>query len=130
MERGARAFGSAVFLALAIVATMLASAGAAPTTVSVDGQQPWTATGISVQAGQVVAITATGRINYCSGAPQCDATPDGSVSGESHCGTPGSPTGSCGALIGRIGGSSFVVGSNFKMKATTSGALELGIQDF
>jgi hypothetical protein len=114
-------------LAALIFSATLVPAAAAPTTVAVDGQQPWTSTGLNVQAGQVIKVTATGRINYFNGEPQTEATPDGSVSGENHCGGPSL----CGALIGRIaGGEAFAVGSEFKTTATVSGPLDLGINDF
>jgi hypothetical protein len=104
------------------------SAAAAATTIAVDAQQPWAAQGVAVKKGQTIKVSATGRINYFNGEPQTEATPDGSVSDENHCGGPGP----CGALIGRIGeaGAPFFVGSEYKAKARATGTFQLGINDF
>jgi len=108
---------------------------AATHALSIPGSQSeWLDTGVILDGKNTFTIKATGTINYCGGQPQCDATPDGSVSGEAHCG--GGPTdagGLCGALIvriGGVGGSTMEVGSGFTFPKTTKGRLEIGIQDF
>ncbi|HMO02748.1 MAG TPA: carboxypeptidase regulatory-like domain-containing protein [Oligoflexia bacterium] len=106
---------------------------AASRSISIAGSQSsWLDTGFVFDGKTSYRISATGMINYCSGAPQCNATPDGSR--EFHCG--GGPTdagGPCGSLIVRIGGvngTKMVVGSGFTFPKSTKGRLEIGIQDF
>lgn len=92
----------------------------------------WMATGVILDGKRSVKVKATGSGNYCSGGPLCNATPDGSLSGESHCqsGT-NAPFALCGALIGRIGaGTPFVLGTGVSLPRSAKGALEIGIQDF
>lgn len=116
---------------VAIVAS--STAQAASRSVSISGSQSsWLDTGFVFDGKTPYRVSATGMINYCSGAPQCNATPDGS--NESHCG--GGPTdagGPCGSLIvriGGVGGRTMVIGSGFTFPKSTKGRLEIGIQDF
>jgi hypothetical protein len=103
----------------------------ASTTVSVPGAQPWTDTGVSVQAGDSVSITADGIIRIAGSDP--GKTPDGAPG----CIATDSPTDSweapgltCWSMIGQIGSNAaFEVGSNDTFTATSSGELFLGVND-
>ncbi|MBZ0304017.1 MAG: hypothetical protein K8J31_30035 [Anaerolineae bacterium] len=98
-------------------------------TVRVPAAADWTRTGLTIQAGQMVTITATGRVRICL---DCNFIPDGPAgSGESAtvAGFPlrGAPQY---ALIGRIGSSTpFYIGSAATFIAQTSGMLELYVND-
>jgi hypothetical protein len=97
--------------------------------LDVPGNQPWTDTGLDVQPGQTITITATGNLHYM----------DGSTPGPE--GLPRSwqdllrslPVNSAGrgALIGRIGSSDatqpFLVGAKLRLSARLAGRLFLGI---
>lgn len=122
-----RTLRSTAVLAIVVSAATVGSASAAAT-IKVGATQAWAPTGIAVEAGQLIRTRATGTINYCGGAQQCTAGPDGSA--ETHCGSAGGPTSVCGRLVGRIGGSAFEVGSDSRVTAPASGVLELGVQDF
>ena len=122
--------------ALAIVLGVGAGsqARAAASSVTVPSEQAgYISAGLQVQKDKVYLVTATGLINYCGGAsqPQCNATPDGSVSGESHCGSETGVAALCGQLIGRVAtGAGFPLGSAVEFTAPETGALELAVQDF
>ena len=123
-------------LIFAILLLISLNCVAANRNVSIGGtQESWLDTGIILDGKKAIKAKAQGEINYCGGAPQCDATPDGSVSGESHCGGGITSAGGalCGALIARVGGvegTSFILGTGVTIPKTYKGRLEIGIQDF
>jgi hypothetical protein len=87
-----------------------------------------TPTGFTVCAGQQLSFEATG--NWCwGGVPDCsgpDGTPGRPQPGELPVTKPGSYFG---ALIGRVGGSVFHIGSSANISAPASGELELLMND-
>ncbi len=97
--------------------------------IAVQGSRPWTDTGLTVRAGQMVSFQVSGQIQY---ARQASATagPEGHSSFNGRHGrypVPGAPVG---ALIGRIGnGAAFVIGNAGQMAMPASGRLQLGIND-
>lgn len=105
--------------------------GAAPAggTITVQANQPWTATNITVKKGQRVQITATGTVQLS--ADQNDiAGPDGSKTGRSATNAPMTQV-LAGQLIGKIGngGQPFPIGSNGVVTMPASGQLFLGVND-
>src|SRR5581483_7593363 len=128
---------SHVFLNAQAVQTALNAAGAAPTAVGTSGQQvpgsvrveanqPWTDTGITVRAGDLVAFQTSGQITI---APNGTSPADGNDQFRS----PGMPVASmpAGGLIGRVGTSApFPIGSNSQpIRMPADGRLSLGIND-
>ena len=102
-----------------------------PKSITVPGQVAWTNTGITLKAGDDVAITATGTVFPNTANRSLAATPDGVpnhaeirqfniVAGADHSG-----------LLGRIGeaGAPFLVGHDDHFSAATVGPLFLGIND-
>ena len=93
--------------------------------LSVPSGSAWSAS-VPVTTGEKLVLTASGEINYCNGEARCRSTPDGSLVGESICGTP--PM--CGALIGRFNqGTPFLVGKSKELVAAANGKLYLGVND-
>ena len=100
-------------------------------TRTVSGSQEWTDTGITVQAGQQLAITASGEIYV--GATSASESPAGLPGCTPAATYPAqsaqfpAPSLTCWSLIARIGdGAPFEVGSSAQLTAT-SGDLYLGI---
>ncbi len=97
--------------------------------VNVPGNQAWTPTGVLVNVGTVVKITASGRVSMGAGWPY-----NPPVGRPPNCGAQsGYPAGQlpCWSLIGRIGerGTIFYVGSGRTLQAADSGQLYLGVND-
>lgn len=128
-------------LAAFVVATtcmgLTASAAVASTSsmvVTIPGNQRLTDTGVTLQVGDVVSISATGTIYIAgfdpgktpAGAPGCVATADNSI-------PPGPfafPGLTCFALVGQVGtGAPFQVGAGTTLAATNAGELFLGVND-
>jgi hypothetical protein len=97
--------------------------------LSVPASQRWTPTGFSVQQGQMVRFSATGKV-VLSGDNNDAATPAGSVSGRYAQGAP-IPNILAGALIARIGnGMPFGIGNQAQaLPMPGSGQLFLGVND-
>jgi hypothetical protein len=97
--------------------------------ITVQANQPWTSTGITVRKGQRVTFQTTGEIQL-SDDPNDIATPDGAKGGRRIANGP-LPNGLAGALIGRIGpnGTPFGIGNMNSISAPASGVLYLGIND-
>jgi len=92
----------------------------------VPAQQAWTPTGLTVNRGERLRITANGQIKY-GAANEASATPAGSNERSPENPVPNASTGT---LIARIGnGQPFVVGSQTEIQAPASGQLFLGIND-
>jgi hypothetical protein len=106
----------------------VASTAAVPGAITVQGNQPWTSTGITVRKGQRVTFTTNGEVQLSPDANDV-ATADGAKSGRF---APNAPLKSAraGALIGRIGnGQPFAIGSQTSVVAPASGLLYLGVND-
>ncbi len=107
--------------------------GVMPTTpvagaITVQGNQPWTNTGIMVRKGQTLQFTTTGEIQLSDDANDV-ATADGAKSGRYARNAPLKNI-FAGALIGKIGnGQPFGVGNQTSIVAPSSGLLYLGIND-
>jgi Ca2+-binding EF-hand superfamily protein len=100
-----------------------------PRTVIVSAQRAWADTGIDLQPGDIVTITATGRVNY-SAARDAVAEPGGAAGRAATAAAP-MPHMDIGTLIARIGNSEpFVVGANLdSLRAPRAGRLFLGVND-
>ncbi len=110
--------------------------------VEVSLLNPWTTTGISVSAGQVLTITATGRgvwKNVPANSPtaypkpyeECGPPPVDKKDYFSNISDYQCQKANKGALIGKIGenGLPFLVGSSFNQPLSETGLLSLGIND-
>lgn len=109
----------------------IGTSGTAMTTlgsVRVDAKQAWTDTGIIVNAGDRIAFSATGQIQYGQG-PGMVADPNGNPA-ERRANYP-DPTVPVGALLGRIGnGAPFAIGmQTHALVMPASGRLMLGVND-
>ncbi|MGC8884444.1 MAG: LssY C-terminal domain-containing protein [Bryobacteraceae bacterium] len=117
-----------------ILAAWLGAAAAVlanqPVKVKLDGQQTWVDTGVDVQAGDMVRISAEGTLKYADA--RQDATPDGLPRGwlDLIRAYPLNDAGR-GALIGRVGegpaARPFLVGSRRESRMTVSGRLFVGV---
>jgi hypothetical protein len=96
-------------------------------TFTVNGNQDWTATGITVTKGQILTVSSSGQIQISPDSNDT-ATVDGARSGRlaPRAAMPQIPAG---ALIGRIGNTPFAIGSRTTITAPASGQLFLGIND-
>ena len=96
-------------------------------TLRVDSRERWTDTGLTVQAGQVVSVSARGSIQMSSDGNDL-ATPAGSRSGRGASAAPVDAV--AGALIARIGEAApFLVGDRRSFTAPSGGRLYLGVND-
>ncbi|HWK12634.1 MAG TPA: hypothetical protein VNR64_21415 [Vicinamibacterales bacterium] len=97
-------------------------------TFTVNGNQDWTPTGITVRKGQLLSVSASGEIQLSPDSNDT-ATVDGAKSSRFAPRAP-LPRTPAGALIGRIGnGAPFAIGSRSTITAPASGQLFLGIND-
>ena len=102
-------------------------------TVVVPANQPWTATGINLDRGDEVTISAAGTIatnlNGATASP-AGTPPDCSVAGPVRVPFV-APQLPCWSLLGRVGpsGGVFEVGSGISFKSATAGELFLGVND-
>jgi hypothetical protein len=98
---------------------------AAQGAMRVDANQPWVDTGIVVRRGDPVLFNGTGDITLAQGV---SSGVNGTPAFESR--TYPVPTAAAGALIGRVGGTAFVIGSGTQPIAMPSdGRLMLGVND-
>ena len=106
----------------------VATTGLAPVSVRVDARQAWTDTGITVNAGDRVAFSASGQIAYGRGASQ---TADPNGNGVERRATYPDPSVPVGALIGKVGNSApFAIGMQTQpLGMPASGRLMLGVND-
>lgn len=97
-------------------------------TVTLPGTMQWIDTGLTVQAGEGLVISASGEVTYSPDASD-KASPNGSLKGNRVAGAP-LPETLAGALIGRIGNDRpFGIGQNATITAPGTGRLYLGIND-
>ena len=98
--------------------------------VQITGQQPWSDTGIDVQPGEHIVVTATGKLRYADAKE--DNGPDGITRGFKDLLRilPFNSAGR-GALIGRIGDAEiaqpFLIGAHCDFVAPVAGRLTIGI---
>lgn len=112
----------------AAVATTGQAIPAGATTITVPGNQNWTATGITVRKGEVLTFTSSGDVQLSADAND-KASVDGSRSGR-YAARAALPRTLAGALIGRIGnGTPFGIGSQTTITAPAAGQLFLGVND-
>jgi hypothetical protein len=121
----------ALALAMPGAAQTQAPAQAPPTSkeLEVTGNQPWTDTGVDLQPGQTVTITATGKLQYMDGntpGPQGAAR-----SWRDLIRAMPVNSGGRGALIGRWGSDEaaqpFLIGASLQLPVRVAGRLFLGI---
>jgi hypothetical protein len=121
----------ALALAMPGAAQTQAPAQAPPTSkeLEVTGNQPWTDTGVDLQTGQTVTITATGKLQYMDGntpGPQGAAR-----SWRDLIRAMPVNSGGRGALIGRWGSDEaaqpFLIGASLQLPVRVAGRLFLGI---
>ncbi len=128
--------GAAALLLLAAVAigalssaqlTAVAAQQQKTTDVTVKGNRAFVSTGITLMAGQVLEVTATGTVEVVGGRSGSAVNPDGFPARFSGCGGPGF----CGVLVARVaGGAPFLLGSRYAAPVSAAGKLELGVNDF
>jgi hypothetical protein len=99
------------------------------TTITVNGNQPWTPTGITVRKGDLISLSTSGEVQLSADANDV-ASPDGSRAGR-YAARARMPRTLAGALIGRIGlnGQPFGIGSQTSITAPAAGQLFLGVND-
>jgi hypothetical protein len=100
--------------------------------ITVQGNQPWTDTGITVRRGDWVSFSASGQIQVTGGeGADRVATPDGSASWSGPRTNYPIPAMAVGGLIGKVGNSApFPVGSKTQpIQMPAAGRLYLGIND-
>jgi hypothetical protein len=95
--------------------------------MAVRANVPWTDTGVNVRAGDVLNITASGRVAFATG-DWATVSPDGNATVRRDTyPLRGQPVG---ALIGRIGsGTPFLIGANARVSMPATGRLVLGVND-
>jgi len=98
------------------------------TRVTVAGNQPWTNTGVAVNAGDTYRFDVNGTVQYTSD-PNEKAERQGSLPQHRVPGSP-IPNELAGALIARIdNGQPFLIGGQQEVRMPASGTLYLGIND-
>ncbi|HET7697755.1 MAG TPA: hypothetical protein VFK57_18725 [Vicinamibacterales bacterium] len=108
--------------------TGVAATPAVPGAITVQANQPWTSTGMTVRRGQTLTFQTTGEVQLSTDAADT-ASADGAKKGRY---APNAPMKQvlAGALIGRIGnGAPFAIGNQTSIVAPASGILFLGIND-
>jgi hypothetical protein len=98
--------------------------------VTVQANQPWTSTGITVKRGQRVSFTTTGQVQLSDDVNDL-ANGNGATSGRKAVGAP-VPAAAAGALIGRVGtnGAAFPIGHDQQsVVMPAAGVLYLGVND-
>ena len=134
-DAGERQFSSSEIARIALAP--MTGTGAAPTSgatvpegqgVAVQGNQQWTATGLTVRRGEVLTFTTTGEVQL-SQDPADVAHSAGARSQRYAAGSP-LPKNFAGALIGRVGnGEPFPIGDQTSVTMPAAGQLFLGIND-
>lgn len=119
---------------LALLALLAhAPAAAQKAALALDGKQTWTDTGVEVQPGDLVRITAEGRLKYADAREE--ATPEGLRRGWMDLirAMPVNEAGR-GAVIGRVGQGAaarpFLIGSRRESRMTAGGRLFIGVNQY
>gem|GEM_PF-6555128 len=90
----------------------------------------WIDTGIEINLGQAIQITASGRINIYAGTPRAETDPNGNYGFDcSTCIVKTEPVGLLLGRIGRPGNPIFRIGTGAQVTAGSSGRLFLLIND-
>jgi hypothetical protein len=132
-------------------ASPVATSGVVPGGISVNANQPWTDTGLTVNKGERISFISSGTIQIAPGTNQSapganprgrsrrgadqgdalTATPDGSAAANVSRANYPVPAMATGGLIGRVGnGAAFPIGSNQQpITMPAAGRLYLGIND-
>jgi hypothetical protein len=106
--------------------------------ITVPGNQAWTATGVFLNAGAVVEISASGGVSFSRGSnpmPPAGDPPDCLTVANGPYGWRAAPYVAnqlpCSSLLGRVGenGVAFYVGGGTTFRAATPGQLYLGVND-
>jgi len=109
----------------------VATSGSAPSgSISVNANQPWTDTGITVKRGDRVSFTTSGQVQIAGGgSAEANATPDGN--GTTAKTPVPVPAMGVGGLIAKVGNSApFPIGSNAQpITMPADGRLYLGVND-
>lgn len=114
--------------AVATTGQAAAPAPAGGSTFTVPGNQPWTATGMTVRKGEVLTLSTSGEVQLSPDASDV-ATPDGAKNSR-YAVRSALPRTLAGALIGRIGnGQPFGIGTQTTITAPEAGQLFLGVND-
>lgn len=102
--------------------------GAATGQITVNANQPWTVTNITVKKGDRVMFTTSGQVQVASGAT---ASPDGFAGDTGARSSYPVPSMPAGGLIGRVGNSApFAIGANTQpITMPAAGTLMLGVND-
>ena len=104
------------------------SGGAVEHAIVIDPRQPWTHTGIYVNAGDVVTYRATGTVTLSIGGDD-RATPAGALSGRTAQNSP-RPDQKAGSLLLRVGtGAIALMGESGSFTARQSGQISFGVND-
>jgi hypothetical protein len=109
--------------------TGIANTPAVPGAITVQANQPWTSTGISVKKGQRINFTITGQVQLSDDTNDV-ADANGAKSGRKIANGL-IPNGPAGALVGKIGtnGAAFPLGAAPFIMAPADGMLFLGVND-
>jgi len=97
--------------------------------ITVQANQPWTSTGITVKKGQRINLTTTGQVQLSTDTNDL-ADPNGAKSGRKIA-SGLIPNGPAGALVGKIGanGAAFPIGAASYILAPADGMFFLGVND-
>jgi len=115
---------------VAVATTGVASAP--PGTISVNGNQAWTDTQITVKKGDLYVFSATGQVRVASGdSPEAVAGPDGAAAFQAPRNNYPYPGMAVGGLVAKVGNDKpFAVGSiSTPISMPDNGRLYLGIND-
>jgi sugar lactone lactonase YvrE len=114
-----------------LTGTVVGTGPYAQTSVFVIPNQPYTDTGIAVTAGQAIAISATGEMDWYTGG--CTSGCTNGPNGSNPCPEVSAiaPNLVCYSLIGTIGtnGTPFQVGASLNIASPATGELYLGVND-
>jgi hypothetical protein len=102
---------------------------AVPGAITVQANQPWTSTGLTVRKGQNIRFTSTGTIQLSDDTNDI-AGPDGAKSGRMAANAPLRQV-PAGELLGKVGvnGQPFPIGSSGTITMPANGILYLGVND-
>lgn len=129
----ARTVYSNIMRSLSPVATTgVANANPPPGAIAVNGNQPWTDTGINVKKGDMITFSATGRVSVATGnSPDVVADPNGANNFPAPRNNYPLPSMSVGGLIAKVGNDRpFGVGTlTHPISMPDNGRLYLGVND-
>ncbi len=108
----------------------IASTPAVPGAITIQANQAWTSTGVTVRKGQTVYLTTTGQVQLSDDVNDI-ADANGAKSGRKIASGALLNTVPAGALVGKVGpnGPAFGVGNQASIVAPANGILYLGVND-